>query len=63
MQQLKAFARLYLAALLIDLRRHSLSRQMFYIDCRVQSGYVRTYAMVFLIGVVVLVGYFVAVNR
>lgn len=30
---------------------------------RVQSGYVRTYALVFLLGVVLLVGYFVAVNR
>lgn len=30
---------------------------------RIQNGFLRTYALVFLIGVVLLVGYFVAVNR
>lgn len=30
---------------------------------RIQNGFLRTYALVFLIGVVLIVGYFVAVNR
>jgi len=33
---------LTMARLLIDFGRHILSRQMFYIDCRFQSGYVHS---------------------